>query len=192
MGAVLEVYLELETEPGEWLATPLCKDGFPESVGFANKHRELFSFLGFGSADQYEFRDFAPAFRGLPNDLSPQMRCYLDQVWGEDIPCFTWLKLADLQEIAHEFRICFGYVSSELAPLFGDGLQPYPSQQIRHGIPSPKARPTMTKFHGYYKIEVIWVEPFREMFGSFFGDLMARMERLGPAEQVRAIFEFTF
>ena len=193
MGAVLEVYLEFKAEAGGWLATPLHKDGFPASVGFANKYRELFAFLGFGNAYQYDFRDFAPEFRGgLPDDLSPQMCCYLAQVWGEDLPCFTWLKLADLQEMTHEFIICSGYVSSELAPWFGDGLQPYPSQQIRNGVPSPKARPTMTKFHGYYNVEVTWVEPFREMFGSFFGNLMTKMELLGSPEKVRAIFEFTF
>lgn len=191
MGAVLEVYLEFQTEIGDWIATPLDKDGFPESVGYANKYRELFAFLGFGNAYQYDFRNFAPEFRGLPNDLSPQMRCYLDQ-WGEDIPCCTWLTLAELQEMAHESQICSGYVSSELAPLFGDGLQPYPFKKIRNGVPSAKTKPTITQLHGYYNIEVTWVEPFREMFGSFFGDLMSKMERLGSAGRVRAIFEFTF
>ena len=131
------------------------------------------------------------SFRGLPNDLSPQMRFYLDQC-GDNISCCTWLTLAELQEMAHEFQICSGYVSSELAPLFGDGLQPFPSQKIRNGVPGPKTKPTITKLHGYYNVKVTWVEPFREMFSSFFGDLMSKMEHLGSAERVRAIFEFTF
>ncbi len=54
MGAELEVYLEFQTESGDWIATPVGEDGCPESVGYANKYRELFAFLGFGNVYQYD------------------------------------------------------------------------------------------------------------------------------------------
>ena len=192
MGAELDIYLEYQAGAEGWLATPLDQYGHPKSIGYANKYRELFAFLGFGNPAQYDFRHFAPEFRGLPDDLSPQMRCYLDQVWGEELPCFTWLALAELQAMTHEFRIGSGYVSSKLAPFFGDGLQPYPSEHIRNGIPSPKESPTLTNFHGHYNVQVTWLVPFREMFGSFLGTLMTRMESIESTQEVRVILEFTF
>ena len=187
----LDVYAEFRNDDGVWISAELNQDGEPKSLwGERLERKALNTFFGFGEVCGIQRID---KLRGLPDDLSPQLDRYFhkrhDECYVDD---FTWFTLAELRQCdLSEFIIHSGYVSTELAPFFEDGLVPYPQHKIRNGVPSPKSKPTTTQFHGRYEVKVSWMETYEEMFGDFFDTVLPKLEKFGSDNCVRAILVFS-
>jgi hypothetical protein len=128
------------------------------------------------------FQVIAPG-RGFPPDLAPETLQRAGLLFSGHDP--GWVMLRELLDFAwdeHSLVRSAIIMPAQLAPLFGDGKQRFPKDQIKGAYALANAGPGS---------RVTWIDSYRDAVGeTYLEQLLDKLAAFGPPDGVRLLFSF--